>query len=83
MQKISPLKSSLEAFKRFKSERIKNNELRNNQVATNPFGITFKGTVLQMDVFETAKAKAPSIIQDRMKEAGKCMDHYNQSFFFN
>ncbi|MBE7706452.1 MAG: hypothetical protein E7Z91_04340 [Cyanobacteria bacterium SIG30] len=71
MQKISPLKTSLEAFKRFKVDRAKNIDLKNNSVATNPFGITFKGTVLQMDVFESASAKAPNKIIERMQEAGK------------
>ena len=68
MQKISPLRSSLEAFRKFKTNR---ENIKANQGHTNPFGITFKGTVLQMDVFESSGSKAPSIITKKMQEAGK------------
>ena len=68
MQKISPLRSSLEAFRKFKANR---ENVKTNQVHTNPFGITFKGTVLQMDVFESAKSSAPNIVKQKMQEAGK------------
>ena len=68
MQKISPLRTSLEAFRKFKANR---ENLKSNSAQTNPFGITFKGTVLQMDVFETSGSKAPNIITKKMQEAGK------------
>ena len=67
MLKISPIKSGLEAFQKFKADRIK---VKNNINSTNPFGITFKGTVLQMDVFETTKTKENDI-QNKFMEAGK------------
>ena len=54
MQKISPLRSSIEAFNKFKAlraDKAKKAET-NKATQTNPFGITFKGTVIQMDVFE-------------------------------
>ena len=59
MQKISPLKASLEAFNRFKTQRKEsriNSDL--NKMNTNPFGITFRGTILQMDVFESVNKTA-------------------------
>ena len=67
MQKISPIKSSLDAFRKFKADRIK---VKNNINTTNPFGITFKGTVLQMDVFESTKTKENQIT-DKFSQAGK------------
>ena len=61
MQKISPLKSSIEAFNKFRASRAakanKANETtkENSTTQTNPFGITFRGNMIQMDVFESAK----------------------------
>ena len=73
MQKISPLKASLEAFNRFKTQRKEsriNSDL--NKMNTNPFGITFKGTILQMDVFETAqKAAKKDIIGEGIQRISK------------
>lgn len=60
MQKISPLRAGLDAFNRFRSNRIqaKTEKLENiNSNSTNPFGISFKGTVIQMDVFESSTKK--------------------------
>lgn len=81
MQKISPLRSSIEAFNKFKALRsTKNEKVKENQKAqTNPFGITFKGTVIQMDVFEKAdkkeKAEASKGIslKERMQNTGKLL----------
>jgi len=87
MQKISPLRSSIEAFNKFKAQRQakteNNNKTQNEKkVQTNPFGITFKGTVIQMDVFEkTDKAdkteKEPNStiqsIKEKMNQAGKLL----------
>ncbi len=68
MQKISPLKTSLEAFRKFKTNRT---EVKNNNInATNPFGITFRGTVLQMDVFESTKQKE-NVLNDKVANVGK------------
>ena len=73
MQKISPLKASLEAFNRFKTQRKEsriNSDL--NKMNTNPFGITFKGTILQMDVFETAqKAAKKDIVGEGIQRISK------------
>ncbi len=71
MQKITPLRSSLEAFKKFKTNR--ENNINANGHSTNPFGITFKGTVLQMDVFESASSKAPNVVKQKMQDAGKLL----------
>lgn len=79
MQKISPLRSSIEAFNKFKALRA--NKADNAQKAdqatqTNPFGITFKGTVIQMDVFEKTqkadKAMSPSL-KERLQNTGKLL----------
>ena len=80
MQKISPLRSSIEAFNKFKALRAnkaeKANKAQDAVAQTNPFGITFKGTVIQMDVFEktqdTAKAASPSL-KERLQNSGKLL----------
>ena len=46
MQKISPLRSSIEAFNKFKALRANKagkTQKVENRAQTNPFGITFKG----------------------------------------
>ena len=72
-KEISPLKASLEAFNRFKTQRKEsriNSDL--NKMNTNPFGITFKGTILQMDVFETANKTARSdVFQEGIQKISK------------
>ena len=84
MQKISPLKSSIEAFNKFRASRAKkadkaNETTQNNSAAqTNPFGITFKGNMIQMDVFESASKtenteKAHSSIQEKLQNTGKLL----------
>lgn len=73
MQKISPLKASLEAFNRFKTQRKEsriNSDL--NKMNTNPFGITFRGTILQMDVFESVnKTARKDIFGDHIQKISK------------
>ena len=57
MQKISPLRAGLDAFNRFKTARLQKtneNKIGSNSNSTNPFGISFKGNVLQMDVFDSS-----------------------------
>lgn len=83
MQKISPLRSSIEAFNKFKALRAnktdKTQKTQENQAAqTNPFGITFKGTVIQMDVFEkadkaTKKENSSLSMKERMENTGKLL----------
>jgi len=83
MQKISPLRSSIEAFNKFKAMRAKKAEnteaaKTNETASTNPFGITFKGTVIQMDVFEktdktdAAETTSPSL-KERLQNTGKLL----------
>ena len=79
MQKISPLRSSIEAFNKFKALRANKTEKteKTQQAAqTNPFGITFKGNMIQMDVFEktekTEKAMSPSL-KERLQNTGKLL----------
>lgn len=82
MQKISPLKSSIEAFNKFRAMRAKSSgktETKTDSVAqTNPFGITFRGTVIQMDVFEksetndTTTTTSPSL-KERLQNTGKLL----------
>ncbi len=74
MQKISPLRSSIEAFNKFKLTK-KINQGETNNTTTNPFGISFKGKVIQMDVFEKVennKTMSPSL-QQRLKDTGKLL----------
>lgn len=76
MQKISPLRAGLDAFNRFKATRLqaKTDKMENiNSNSTNPFGISFKGTVIQMDVFEssTKKPSATNPFQESMDKVNK------------
>lgn len=83
MQKISPLRSSIEAFNKFKalrSKKTENTETTNNTAqSTNPFGITFKGTVIQMDVFEKTKKTNETTegttggIKEKIENTGKLL----------
>ena len=80
MQKISPLRSSIEAFNKFKAARRANENTQNLQqskVQTNPFGITFKGTVIQMDVFEktdkTNSTQKTNIFTEKIQNTGKLL----------
>ena len=79
MQKISPLRSSIEAFNKFKALRAnkaEKTEKTNAAAQTNPFGITFKGNIIQMDVFEKTqkadKAMSPSL-KERLQNTGKLL----------
>lgn len=79
MQKISPLRSSIEAFNKFKALRANKTDKAQKteqQTQTNPFGITFKGTVIQMDVFEKTqkadKVMSPSL-KERLENTGKLL----------
>lgn len=58
MQKISPLRAGLDAFNRFKASRIQANNTEKTEKttnnSTNPFGISFKGKILQSDVFQSS-----------------------------
>jgi hypothetical protein len=73
MQKISPLRASLDAFNKFKANRAKN--INQDIAHTNPFGITFKGTVLQMDVFDSPKKEnvQNNVVKEKMAQAGKLL----------
>ncbi len=73
MQKISPLRASLDAFNKFKASRAKN--INQDIAHTNPFGITFKGTVLQMDVFDSPKKESiqNNALKEKMAQAGKLL----------
>ena len=81
MQKISPLKSSIEAFNKFRAMRANKAgkaETKNDSVAqTNPFGITFRGTVIQMDVFEktgsTDSTTTSPSLKERLQNTGKLL----------
>lgn len=79
MQKISPLRSSIEAFNKFKALRAdKAAQKQEKATQTNPFGITFKGTVIQMDVFEKTNKNEQSAIQansvkEKMQNTGKLL----------
>ncbi len=78
MEKISPLKASLRAFEQFKAQRAQKRQESPNTSATNPFGLTFKGSMIQMDVFESQASKAQKQeestgagFQEKFKKAGK------------
>jgi len=80
MQKISPLRSSIEAFNKFRASRKASNDAQKTQeskVQTNPFGITFKGTVIQMDVFDktekTNSTQKTNAFTEKMQNAGKLL----------
>ena len=73
MQKISPLRASVaKAFNDFKAGRAKKNE-NNESLHTNPFGITFKGVLLQSDVFESSAAAQKPALKDRLAAGTKLL----------
>ncbi len=75
MEKISPLRASLKAFEQFKAQRAQKRQEQQNPNATNPFGLTFKGSMIQMDVFESSskaqKQEEGSSFGDKFQKAGK------------
>lgn len=76
MEKISPLRASLKAFEQFKAQRAQKRQENPNTNATNPFGLTFKGSMIQMDVFESQAKKAQkteeqSGFNERFQRVGK------------
>ena len=80
MQKISPLRSSIEAFNKFRAARKTSanaQQLQETKVQTNPFGITFKGTVIQMDVFDktdkTDSTQKTNAIKEKLQNTGKLL----------
>jgi len=81
MQKISPLRSSIEAFNKFKASRLNKTdktEKTNQKAQTNPFGITFKGNIIQMDVFEKAEkidanTQNSASLKERLQNTGKLL----------
>lgn len=80
MQKISPLRSSIEAFNKFRAARKASGnaqQLQETKVQTNPFGITFKGTVIQMDVFDkvqnTESAQKTNTFKEKIQNTGKLL----------
>ena len=73
MQKISPLRASVaKAFNDFKANRLKRTESNENS-QTNPFGITFKGVLLQSDVFESSTAAQKPALKDRLASGTKLL----------
>lgn len=71
MQKISPLRASVaKAFNDFKLNRTAAKE-KNESLHTNPFGITFKGVLLQSDVFESS-AQKPAL-KDKLESGTKLL----------
>ena len=73
MQKISPLRASVaKAFNDFKANRLKKSEDSQN-LHTNPFGITFKGVLLQSAVFESSTAAQKPAIKDRLASGTKLL----------
>ncbi len=58
MQRISPLKAGLEAFNKFRATKTQKTNNIQNSNSTNPFGISFKGKVMQSDVFEMQTQKS-------------------------
>ena len=71
MEKISPLRASLKAFEQFKAQRAQKRQENTGVGATNPFGLTFKGAVVQMDVFESQAPKAEKNETNSRSEAFK------------
>jgi len=76
MEKISPLRASLKAFEQFRTQRAQKRQENPNVGATNPFGLTFKGNIVQMDVFESQNKKAENSnssngIKESFNKAGK------------
>ena len=73
MEKISPLRASLKAFEQFKAQRAQKRQESQNPNATNPFGLTFKGSMIKMDVLnhKLLRCKKQKKITDLKKTSKK------------
>ena len=77
MEKISPLRTSVEAFNKYRAAKKAQEKQNQSTGATNPFGIAFKGTVIQMDVFEksqnTTSQQNTNSFKEKMQNTGKLL----------
>ena len=70
MEKISINKNGLGIFKGIGRKEA----TQKNSTTSNPFGISFKGNVIQADVFETAKIASNKIrINERIANGGRVL----------
>ncbi len=67
MEKISINKNGLGIFRTNKSAE----KTAQNTASTNPFGINFKGNVIQADVFETTKSSPLANFREKLANRGK------------
>lgn len=78
-------KISLHRTKAAENTAVKKQQNRINNLATNPFGVSFKGNVIQADVFETAnKTSATEMITQKSKLFASAVvsgiNNFNESF---
>ena len=70
MEKISINKNGLGIFKGIGKKEA----TQKNSLSTNPFGISFKGNVIQADVFEAAKTASNKIrINEKIANGGRVL----------
>ena len=70
MEKVSSVRTGFNIFSKLHKAK---NETPNNQTSTNPFGVSFKGNVIQADVFETTKiaSSATETVGKKIVNKGK------------
>ncbi len=63
---------------------VQPNNIEKNQLATNPFGVSFKGNVIQADVFESSKQSIGKNISEKSKLFASAVvsgiNNFNEAF---
>ena len=78
-------KISLHSFKAAEKTSSQHKELQSqNQMVTNPFGVSFKGNVIQADVFQSSAKKAATGLQEKGKLFASAVvsgiNNFNEAF---
>ena len=76
---------SLHRTKAAENIAVKKQQVRTNNLSTNPFGVSFKGNVIQADVFETSnKTSATEMIAQKSKLFASAVvsgiNNFNEAF---
>ncbi len=76
---------SLHRTKAAENIAVKKQQVRTNNLSTNPFGVSFKGNVIQADVFETSnKTSAGEMITQKSKLFASAVvsgiNNFNEAF---
>lgn len=76
-------KLSLHTAKAAQNTNVQPKKTQNNKLSTNPFGVSFKGNVIQADVFQSAKKSSNNIAEKGKLFASAVVsgiNNFNESF---